>query len=182
MNGGGRPLRLPDPPLADALVKLRPWRPADAPTLAEAWADPEVARWTGVPAIADEAAARRWIGGDEERRRRGLSLDLVVEVGTELAGEVGLAGFDASGSAEIGWWVGSAHRGRGVATAAARLLAAWAPEALGLASVVARCHPDNPASGAVARAAGFELVSATPEVEVWRLPTGGAGPGAMVGA
>jgi RimJ/RimL family protein N-acetyltransferase len=184
VTGAGRPLPLPDPPLADSQVRLRPWRPVEAPALVAAWADPLIARWTGVPRITDEAAARRWIAGDADRRARRLALDLVIEVAGEVAGEVGLAGFDGAGTAEIGWWVAARHRGRGVATAATRLFAPWAVDALPVEAVLARCHPDNPASGAVARAAGFELQSADPAVEVWRFPAprGTGGGGAMVGA
>jgi RimJ/RimL family protein N-acetyltransferase len=57
-------------------VALRPWRPADAPALAAAWADPDIARWTAVPEDRSVEAAARWIAGWDERRRRGLALDL----------------------------------------------------------------------------------------------------------
>ena len=59
-----------------------------------AWADPEIQRWTGVPERRDLAAAERWIAGDEARRERWLSLDLVVDLGGAVAGEVGLSAFD----------------------------------------------------------------------------------------
>ena len=55
---------------------------------------------------------------------------------------------------EIARWTGAAHRRQGVATAAARLLVGWATGPLGLRSVAARCDVANPASVAVARAAG----------------------------
>jgi RimJ/RimL family protein N-acetyltransferase len=169
-------LPLPDPSLVDGPVRLRPWAPDDAPALAAAWADPEVACWTGVPPVRDEAAARRWIEGDAARRAARLSLDLVVEVEGQVAGEVGLSGFAGAGDpAEIGWWTGPHHRRRGLATTAVRLLAAWAVGPLGLAGIEARCHPDNPASGAVAHAAGFTLddAASTPQVRIWRFERGG---------
>lgn len=119
--------------------------------------------------MADEDMARRWISGDADRRARGLSLDLVVELAGEVVGEVGLAALDlVAGTAELGWWVAPSHRRRGVATRAARTLAAWAVEELAVHAVIARCHRDNPASGAVARAAGFECTGAVGDVEVWR--------------
>jgi len=156
---------LPDPALADGEVLLRPWRPADAGALARAWADDEVARWTGVPERTDRAAALRWIAGDADRRARGLALDLVVEVAGAVAGEVGLSGFDAgSRTVEVGWWVAPSHRGRGLATRAAGLVAAWAVAELSVDMAIARCDPANPASGAVARAAGFIRLDDT---EVW---------------
>jgi RimJ/RimL family protein N-acetyltransferase len=160
---------LPDPPLADGDLLLRPWAPHDAAALAAAWADPEIARWTGVPAVADEAAALRWISGEGDRRARGICLDLVVELGGELVGEVGLAQLDpVAGTAELGWWVASSHRRRRVATRAARTIAAWAVDELAVHAVIARCHRANSASGAVARAAGFEPTGVVGDVEVWR--------------
>jgi ribosomal-protein-alanine N-acetyltransferase len=145
---------LPDPPLRSGDLLLRPWRVEDAPALSAAWADPDVARWTGVPVRRDLPTAERWIRGDEDRRRRWISLDLVVDLEGRVAGEVGLSSFDRSSSTvEIGWWTGPEHRRLGVASTAARLVADWASAALGM-SVVARCDPANPGSVAVAERAG----------------------------
>ena len=145
---------LPAPPLRSGPLVLRPWRLEDASTLVAAWADPEIQRWTGVPAARDLSAAEHWIAGDEERRRRWLSLDLVVERAGEVAGEVGLSGFDqAAATATIGWWTAPAQRGTGVATAAGTLLVRWASTTLGLV-LVARCDVQNPGSVAVAERAG----------------------------
>jgi RimJ/RimL family protein N-acetyltransferase len=168
-----RPIPLPDPPLQDGRLELRPWRPGDGVALAAAWADPEVARWTGVPAAPDPTVAERWIAGEADRRARGLALDLVIERDGEVVGEVGLVNVDEQpGTAEMGWWVAPEHRGQGVAATAAHLVASWAVEELSVSAVVARCHPDNPASGAVARAAGFSRCEApgdeAPPAEVWR--------------
>jgi RimJ/RimL family protein N-acetyltransferase len=146
---------LPDPPLRAGDLLLRPWRLDDAADLVAAWADPDIQRWTGVPERHDHAAAQRWIAGDEARRERGLSLDLVVARGDVVAGEVGLSSFDrALATAEVGWWTAPALRRQGVATAAASLLVEWATACLGLATVIARCDPANPASLTVARRSG----------------------------
>jgi RimJ/RimL family protein N-acetyltransferase len=145
---------LPDPPLRSGDLVLRPWRLDDAPALVDAWADPEIQRWTAVPTRRDVEHAERWISGDEERRRRDLSLDLVVERHGEVVGEVGLSSIDRSaGTAEIGWWTAVGHRRQGIASSAAGLLVAWASSTLGLA-LVARCDDANPGSVAVAQRAG----------------------------
>lgn len=163
------PLPLPDPPLAEGSTLLRAWNEADASELAAAWRDPDIQRWTGVPDRRDEAAATRWINGEQDRRARGLALDLVVEVGGAVGGEVGLAHIDvAQRTAEVGWWVGAAHRRNGVATTAARLFGQWVLSELFLDSLTARCHPANPASAKVAEAAGFTRVGTAGELEVWR--------------
>ena len=107
-----------------------------------------------MPEHRDLAAAERWIAGDEERRGRELSVDLVVERAGEVVGEVGLSSIDrAAGTADIGWWTAADHRRQGVATAAATLLAGWTHEHLGL-TVVARCDAANPGSVIVAERAG----------------------------
>ena len=162
-----RAIPLPDPPLSDGRMTLRPWCPGDGPALAAAWADPEVVRWTGAPAGADAAAAERWITGEADRRARGVALDLVIDVDGQVAGEVGIVDVaDAPGTAEIGWWVAPDHRGHGIAAGAARLVASWVVDELSVAKVVARCHPDNPASAGVARAAGFMPADGQP-ADVW---------------
>lgn len=148
---------LPDPPLRSGDLLLRPWRLGDAPALVAAWADEEVQRWIDLPADRDVAAAERWIAGDDERRRRRLSIDLVVERSGEVAGEVGLARFDPAGATvEIGWWTAAAHRGRGVASTAVALVARWSEATLGLAPIAA-CDPANAASVAVAHRAGVRV-------------------------
>jgi len=162
---------LPDPPLSQGAVTLRPWARDDAGALVCAWADPDIARWTGVPERTDRLAAERWIAGDAHRRDHGLALDLVVDIDGVVVGEVGLAAFDpAARTAEIGWWVAAEQRGRGLATLAARLLAEWATDELCVDLVVARCQAANPASSAVARAAGFSPFASADgdDVEEWR--------------
>jgi [ribosomal protein S5]-alanine N-acetyltransferase len=172
----GRPLPLPDPPLADpgAGVVLRPWRdaPGDVAALVAAWGDPAVAGTSAVPADRSPAAAARWIAGADGRREAGLALDLVVadaaDDGTVL-GEVGLRNLDrVRRRAELGWWTAADHRGRGVASAAVGLLAAWSlgpPCRLG--QVWARIAPASPASAAVARRAGLRRLGAAAGTEVW---------------
>ncbi len=176
MSAPPHPLPVPDPPLRDGALLLRPWAPADAPVLAAAWADPEIARWTGVPPRRDQAAAARWIAGDADRRARGLSLDLVVVEEGAVVGEVGLADFQCPARrAQIGWWTAESHRRRGIASRAATLVAEWAVTELDLEVLEARCQADNPASGAVARTAGFRLADTDGGLERWIFePAGGA--------
>jgi len=155
-------LPLPDPPLVgDTGILLRPWAIGDAPALAAAWVDPEIARRLPVPDDPTVERAAHWIAGGRERRRLGLALDLVVvDADDRVLGEVGLSSFDADrGAALIGWWTMASARGRGVASAAARLLTNWAHDGLGLCVLVAQVGPDNPASVQVAERAGFRELS-----------------------
>nr|WP_095875816.1 GNAT family N-acetyltransferase [Streptomyces sp. TLI_235] len=57
-------------------------------------------------------------------------------------------------TAELAWVVGTAWQGRGIATEAARGLAAWLA-ARGVRHLLAHVHPDHRASAAVAAAVGL---------------------------
>lgn len=167
---GSVELPLPEPALRDGEIELRTWSAPDAGDLAAAWADPEILEWTGVPQRHDELAAALWIAGEQERRVRGLALDLVVDLAGSVAGEVGLVRAEPGpGLVEVGWWVRGPFRGRGVAQRAVRLLTRWAISDLGMSTVVARCHPENLGSSGVARAAGFTRVGSEGGFEVWAL-------------
>jgi RimJ/RimL family protein N-acetyltransferase len=151
---------LPDPPLTDGVVALRPWEPDDAPVLAAAWEIADLQRWTAVPDLRGEHEARRWIEGTPTLRGTGRSLDLLVTDADDHRplGEVGLSGFGKGGGrdAEVGWWVLEGERGRGVAARAVALLAEWAlgPPML-LDELVAWVDRENLASARVAERAGF---------------------------
>ena len=121
-----------------------------------AWSDPDIERWTAVPPDRSLSAAARWIAGWDERRRRGLALDLVVTLaGAEavVVGEVG-ASFVARPAA-LGWWVLPEARGQGIATRAVRVFVAEVFAAGVVTELVADIDDGNPASVAVARHAGF---------------------------
>lgn len=173
------PARLPDPPLVDdrAGIVLRPWAatPGDVAALVAAWSDPLLAAADGVPEEVSAAGAARWIRGDAERRAAGACLDLVIAPagarggdGT-VFGEVGLRNIDqARRRAEVSWWLAPEYRGRGVAAAAARLLAGWAlSPAGGLDQVWARIDPANTVSARVAAAAGLIELGRAGGTTVW---------------
>lgn len=169
-------LALPEPPLIDttAGVALRPWRatPGDVAALMAAWADPAVAAGGRPPEDRSAAAAEAWIAGSAARLDAGLSLDLVVvDVAheDEVLGEVGLRNIDrVRRRAEIGWWIGAAHRGRGRSAPAVALVADWAQgPPLWLRQVWARIDPANSASAVVARRAGFRRLGVAAGTEIW---------------
>jgi RimJ/RimL family protein N-acetyltransferase len=175
-------LDLPAPPLVDAAhdLCLRPWGqgPHDAAALASAWADPALRPAPPGPGSntgtePSLAAARRWIQAEPDRRSGGRALDLVVARFTApevVWGEVGLRDLDmVARRAQVGWWIGAPHRGRGRGTVAVRLLADWAlGRPLALHQLWARIEPANAASGRLAERAGFRLVGrASDGVDVW---------------
>lgn len=171
-----RPVVLPHPPLVDrgAGIALRPWTASatDVAALVAAWSDPVLAAANGVPDDVSAAAAARWLRGDAARRAAGACLDLAVGPATggdEVLGEVGLRNIDrARRRAEISWWVAADARGRGVAAAAARLLAGWALSAQGdLDQVWARIDATNTASARVAATAGLVELGPAAGTVVW---------------
>lgn len=146
-----------------AEVALRPWAAADAATLAAAWAVPDIAAQASVPGSGSVDDAARWIAGGPVREATGVSVDRVVEADGVVVGEVGLArlvltaGERSRTEWEVGWWVLPAHRGRGLAVAATRLLLAE----VDVPRVVARIAEDLHASQAVATAVGLRPLSPT---------------------
>ncbi|HMJ36909.1 MAG TPA: GNAT family protein [Baekduia sp.] len=149
---------LPDPELADGVIRLRSPRPADVPAITAACQDPLIQRFTFVPPNYTEAHARDWVGSEPLARERGEALSLVIAPagGDEVLGTVGLLRPDwLHRTAEIGYWVAPSARGRGAATRAVALLAPWALRTLRLQRLSADVDVDNDASQRVAQRAGF---------------------------
>jgi [ribosomal protein S5]-alanine N-acetyltransferase len=156
----GMSLVPPEPPLADDVVTLRPWRPDDAPAIAAAiGGDPEIARWLDeVPqpygldhALAYVAACTR---GWEEGT--GASFAVLDPVDGRLLGSVGLRLAELpAGVAEAGYWVAREARGRGVATHALRLASRWLFREVEVARLQLRADALNVPSQRVAEKAGF---------------------------
>ena len=72
------PIALPDPPLSDGVVTLRPWRRADIPTLVALCNDPLSARFTTIPAPYTTADANDWLGSHAGNLARGESVAFAV--------------------------------------------------------------------------------------------------------
>jgi RimJ/RimL family protein N-acetyltransferase len=138
----------------DAVV-LREWADADVPRMVELFDEPEVDAWTPLESPFDAAAAARYLERARTRRAEGRALQLAVTLdGGEAVGEVLL--FDAAnGAAELGYAIGAAFRGQGLARRAVLALTRHAIEAYGLTLLRLRIPPGNAASQGVARSCGF---------------------------
>jgi RimJ/RimL family protein N-acetyltransferase len=151
-------IRLPDPPLSDGAVTLRPWRDSDLPAIVAACQDPEIPRWTRVPSPYTEQEGREFLAAQARQRLAGEAVGLAVvdAGGGEILGAVGVMRIDPSkGTAEVGYWVARPARRRGVATRAVRLVSRWALAFLGLARLELLAEPDNLASQRVAERSGY---------------------------
>ena len=151
-------LAFPDPPLHDDHIRLRPWVPADVDASLVATRDRLITRFTRIH--ADQTVEDVWsfYARQEPARLAGEALQLAIsDVGAdELLGTIALLRFDwPDRRCEIGYWVASWARGRGVATRAVDLLAPWSLRALGLARVTLTADLENVASQRVAERCGF---------------------------
>lgn len=149
---------LPDPPLADSRVALRQMDDADVPWIVEESRDPLVPRFTSVPEDNTEEDAVSWILAHGPLRERGEELHLLAVDAASGArlGPVGLHHVDwRHRTGEVGYWTARDARGRGLTTAAVRLLCGWALGPLGLERLELRADVDNLASQRVAAKLGF---------------------------
>ncbi len=147
------------PPLGDGAITLRPYRDADVPDMVRACSDPETQRWLPVlPTPYTDADAREFQARAATAwQQRGAALLCIADAASDrLLGGVGLHGDEMwAAVAEIGYHVAPWARRRGVATAAARLVAQWALDVIGLGRVQILADMRNRASRGVAEKLGF---------------------------
>jgi RimJ/RimL family protein N-acetyltransferase len=153
-----RGLRLPARLDAGACA-LRPWSEADVPQLVAACQDPEIVRFTRVPAGYDERDARDYVRSRQVAALDGTAASFaVVESAApdRLAGSISLFAFAARHRrAEVGYWITTGSRGRGFGAAAVRTITDWGFASLGLGRIELMAATINPASQAVAERSGY---------------------------
>ncbi|MGN6472727.1 MAG: GNAT family N-acetyltransferase [Mycobacteriales bacterium] len=144
-----------------AEVRLRPFAERDVPDLLEAWRDETQRLWWGVGAT-DAAGAREWIAKRNDWSSGVARAWAITDDTGRLLGNVNLHAIDRDqGEAQVGYWVAPWGRGRGVATAAVRLVVTLGFEELELHRVMLYHAVENIASCGVARRAGFRLEATT---------------------
>ncbi|WP_328498292.1 GNAT family N-acetyltransferase [Streptomyces sp. NBC_00414] len=151
-------------------VHLREWSRDDLDALIAVYDDPEIARWTPVASPFDPPAAQVYLAEAQEARAQGRKVQLAITTdGVLPKGEVLLFRSKADErDVEIAYGVGAAHRGRGLASRAVRLLSSYAERQTGARRVVLCIEEANTASAAVARAAGFALTDDEPVLRMSR--------------
>lgn len=154
---GSRPEQ---PVLETARLRLRPFAPADAPAVQALAGDRRIADGTlTVPHPYPDGAAEAWISTHAALWATGSAAVYAVvdRAAGALVAAVGLHVVRAHAHAELGYWVGVDHWGRGIATEASRALLDFGFGALALHRVQARHFVRNPASGQVMRKLGMRL-------------------------
>lgn len=152
--------KIPEHPeeTSDGVVVLRLWREDDVNAQLAAWRDPTFRKFSDwAPRNAHEAVQR--IQAQRSMRAEGLGVAFAIcgpDPSQQALGEVSINGIDPTNcSASIGYWLTPEARGRGVVTRAVRLAARFAFDRLGLIRLELTCGPNNAASAAVAKRAGF---------------------------
>lgn len=135
----------------------------DVDRIAELCRQPEIAAWTTIPSSYERSHAEGFVtvlvadGWASGRSRTWGVRDAPTGI---LLGMVGLDGIQ-DGTAEIGFWLDRAARGRGIMSEAVALVLDHAfaaqPDGVGLTRVEWRAFSGNAASAAVARRAGFQF-------------------------
>lgn len=135
---------------------LRPWEEGDGPSLVRHADNYEI--WRRLrdrfPHPYTRADAEQWIA---LAGRRDPPTHFAIEVQGEAAGGIGLEpGSDIERrSAEIGYWLGEAHWGKGLTTAAVRALTSYGFEKLGLTRIFAVPFASSSASMRVLERCGY---------------------------
>ncbi|MEU9029512.1 GNAT family N-acetyltransferase [Streptomyces sp. NPDC048383] len=136
---------------------LRDWTEADLAGMPELFDHPDIAYWTPIVSPFDDGAARTRLDRARQLRTDGTALLLAITVdGGAALGEVMLK--RAPEGTELGYAVGPAHRGQGLAARAVRVMAAYAFEELGAEQVILELEAENASSVGVAVRAGFRLL------------------------
>lgn len=143
----------------EGLLVRRP-READANAILTACRDPEIPRFTRVPAdiTLDDIHQFRESGARDAADGSAFHGLVIDQDDGRLLGACGLVDVDWQDLvAEIGYWTAAPERGTGVATRATRALCRYAFDELGLERLELAASAMNLGSNAVARRLGFTL-------------------------
>lgn len=144
----------PTPALQSGPLVLRSFRIQDAKAVSAACADPEIVRFTFMPAGISEADAGEWITSRNASWGTAPRFAIADARNDRVLGQVGMAWSDRYLSAEAYYWVLASERGRGVASTALALVADWAFDG-GVERLFLLTHLENEASQRVASRCGF---------------------------
>ena len=130
----------------------------DIDAITAAAQDPEVPRWTTLPAPYERSDASAFIAKAEGWWEAGTELTWAIRVDGAWIGMIGLHGTTPGGDAEIGFWMAKDARGNGYLTEAATRVIDFAfAEPLTLARIEWRAIVGNVASARAARTLGFRF-------------------------
>lgn len=152
-------MKHPDDGHAPSLRGLRRLRSDDAQDVLDAFrSHPDMARQGEVTTLEQAQEYVDRLVDPEGPHRVWAVLDPDAPAGPAVVGVVGVSVDAANRNGWFWYWMNASHRGRGLTTGAARAGAGWAlsdEPGAGLHRLELGHRVNNPASAAVARAAGF---------------------------
>ena len=139
------------------LARMRPLETGDIPAIQRLAAAREIAINTFVPHPYPPEAGREFVQkAREQLQAEEAYVFAILEKPSErFVGCMGIHPTPAHHRAEVGYWVGLPYWGRGLATAALRLVIQFGFEELKLNRIAAAHFPHNPASGRVMQKANM---------------------------
>ncbi|TMR10385.1 GNAT family N-acetyltransferase [Nonomuraea turkmeniaca] len=138
------------------LRPLEPWQAAEFAAYVDRVRDSLQPWISWAYTIVDEESARAFLQGHADRQASDTGRIFGIYASGALVGGVVYRSFDtAHRVCEIGVWLAPEARGRGLVTAAARVLIDWALKVRGMARVEWLCDPRNQPSIATAKRLGF---------------------------
>jgi [ribosomal protein S5]-alanine N-acetyltransferase len=154
------------PVIATPRLRLRAYTPADVPELQRLASRAEVAATTmAIPHPYPDGAAASWIATHTAKwaAHDELILAITLKATHELLGSISLTFTPAFERAEMGYWIGVPHWGRGYATEAARALIDYGFGTLRLNRIQAHHMAENLASGRVMEKVGLTREGCSPQ-------------------
>ena len=153
-----RPIEVPVEGLTDGVVRLRLASDADVGRITALVQDPEIVRWTTIPAGQDSEGTRQWMQRGMAGMATGSDVSFVIAdaESDEPLGTIGLHEVNrATERAVAGYVVAREAREQGIGGRALRLLCAFAFDELRLARIEVTIEAENRASRATAESVGF---------------------------
>lgn len=147
------------PALGTPRLRLRSFRPDDAPAVAALAGRREIAETTlNVPHPYTRADAEGWIATHARDAAEGRAFTFAIaSLEDELLGAIGLHLVAAHRRADLGYWIGLSHWGRGFATEAGLAVLDFGFDTLGLNRIEAHCFVGNRASARVLEKLGMRF-------------------------
>ena len=147
---------MPGPSAERTVPLLTRFRPGDRDALAELLNDPSIAEFTTIPHPYSREDAGRWLRFvNQATRKHGETRQFAIRCGQELAGGFGFRRLRQGHKAEIGYWLGSPFRGRGIMTEVVGAACRYARERWKIERVEAFVYPHNQASIRLLERNGF---------------------------
>jgi [ribosomal protein S5]-alanine N-acetyltransferase len=145
-------LPIPDPPLGDSLVSLRPPERRDLPAIERGISDPDVIRAFGHPT----APAEQLLELNRSRWDRGEAATFAIcDAAGSCIGHV-FVNLTSMRRGSVGYWLLPEARGKGLASRAVNLVSRWALRDLALVRLALLTEPSNRQSQRVAERNGFK--------------------------